>query len=183
MMKKRRQGGWVLVLVLAVLLLLSLLVAAFFAEAADSATMVKVDLGQQVAMSHAEAGLQDGIRSLRAAQVNPGGLSSCFDSEVIAGTCASMIVVPASGPLNNGTTNDLTNQGGLQYQYVIYRRPNDIGSNGSRRFVIRSTGFYGYTTTANNLVTSIVEAEFDVGNNVKQDKYCAGVCGGVGYGG
>ncbi len=181
MMKRpRRQGGWVLVMVLALLLLLSLLVAGFFAEAADSATMVRIDLGQQVAMSHAEAGLQDGIRSLRAAQVNPAGLSSCLDSEVIAGTCASMIVVPST-PLDNGTVNELTNQGGLQYQYVIYRRPNDIGN--TNRFVIRSTGFYGYTTTANNLVTSIVEAEFDVGNDVKQDQYCSGVCGGVGYGG
>jgi Tfp pilus assembly protein PilX len=178
---RRRQGGWVLVLVLSVLLLLSMLVAAFFAEAQDGSMMTRLDTAQQIATSHADLGMQEAIRLLRAAQTGTLPAVSCLDSDVAMGTCTTATIIPAGGPIDNGSTNELSNQGGLQYQYVIYRRATSDPQQPSNRYVVRATGYYGYTLTSNNLITSVLEAEFDVPNGKGSDVGCSSKCGGGSY--
>ncbi len=159
--RRRRQGGWVLIMVLAALLLLSLLVAGFFAQAQDAAAMTRVNLGQQLAMSHAEFGAQEAIRALRSQQIPVTGLTStCSDAQILTDTCGAVIKSPL---YDNGTLNSLGNMGGLQFQYWIYKRDSTDPAQPPNRYMVRSTGYYGYRLTSNALVTSIVEVEVDVG--------------------
>jgi hypothetical protein len=169
--RRQRSGGWVLAAVLAVLLLLSLLVAGFYAQSQDATAMTRVSMGQQLALSHAEFGVQEAVRGLRAQQV-PTGLitTTCTDAEVAGGTC------PAGGSIvsdlvDNGPAQPLSTMGGLQYQYVVYRRTTTDAAQPPNRFVVRSTGFYGYCNAppctaldAAASVTTILEVEVDVGN-------------------
>jgi Tfp pilus assembly protein PilX len=159
--RSRRSGGWVMIFVLAMLLLLSLLVAGFFAQSQDAVAMTRVSMGQQVAMSHAEYGAQEAVRALRAMQVNTSTIAqACTDADVAANTCPAVIL---SSLIDNGKTKELGATGGLQYQYVIYRRASMDTAQPPNRYVVRSTGYYGYTMTSNALVTSIIEVEVDVG--------------------
>lgn len=169
--RRRRSGGWVLAAVLAVLLLLSLLVAGFYAQSQDATVMTRVSMGQQLAMSHAEFGVQEAVRGMRAQQV-PTGLitTTCTDAEVVDGTCPLGGTI-VSALVDNGPAQPLSTMGGLQYQYVVYRRTTTDAAQPPNRFVVRSTGFYGYSLPppaaplgSAALVTSILEVEVDVGN-------------------
>jgi Tfp pilus assembly protein PilX len=163
-MNKRRRAhprGWVMIMVLLVLLVMSILVAGFYMVSSDSAGLARIVVGQQVAMSHADTGLQDGLRAVRAAQIPLGTLTPCSQADVDAITCATAYITPIG---DNGSSTDLTANGGLQYQYMVYTKSNatDPGMP-SNRFFIRSIGYYGYKTTSNSLITSIVEVEVDSG--------------------
>lgn len=166
LIRGRRQRGWVLIAVLAMLLVMSLMVAGFFAQSQDAAAITRVSAAQHVAVSHAEAGIQEAVRAVRAQQVNTSTIiTSCTDSDIINSTCPSLIL---SDLVDNGTTNALDDRGGLQYQYVIYKRDStNDPAQPTNRYVIRSTGYYGYTLNSNAMVTSILEVEVDVGKGSK----------------
>ena len=164
--RRRGQRGWVMLVVMLVLLVISIIVAAFFLQASDAAAMGRILTSQQVAVSHAEFGLQDGIRALRAQQIPVTGMASaCTDAEVDANICGSAIISPL---VDNGQVRPLNDEGGLQYQYLVYKRPS-ISDPGQppNRYVIRATGYYGYSLVSPNLVTSVVEAEIDLGKDNK----------------
>jgi len=161
-MSHRGPRGWVMMMVLLVLVMLSLLVTGFYVISTDAATMSRVMVHQQVAMSHADVGLQEGIRAVRSQQIDLAPITAfCTSAEVDANTCTAMVSIAT---VDNGGALDIGANGGLQYRWVIYRRPvTDDPGQPTNRFVIRSTGFAGYTLNSTNLVTSIVEAEVDVG--------------------
>jgi type II secretory pathway pseudopilin PulG len=159
--RRRHPRGWVLIAVLAVLLLLSLLVAGFFAQSQDAAAMTRVNMGQQLAMSHAEFAVQEAVRALRSQQIPVTGLAgTCTDTEIIDNTCPNVIASPL---VDNGSGSDLGTMGGLQYQYIVYKRFTTDPAQPPNRYMVRATGYYGYTLTSNSLVTSIIEVEVDVG--------------------
>jgi Tfp pilus assembly protein PilX len=165
--RRRRPQGWVLVAVLAVLLLLSLLVAGFFAQAQDAAAMTRVNMGQQLAMSHAEFAVQEAIRALRSQQIPVTGLAgTCTDIEIADNTCPNTLPSPL---VDNGSASELGNMGGLQYQYIVYKRFSTDAAQPPNRYMVRATGYYGYRLTSSNLVTSIIEVEVDVG---KGNNHC-----------
>lgn len=162
--RARAQRGWVMITVLMILLVLTLVVSGFYMQAEDSTSINRMNQGQKFAVAHAEQGLQEGVRMVRAAQVSI-PLGTCLDAEIAAGTCPPGNFV-ASPLVNNGNALELAAGGGLQYQFFIYKRTNvgDVGVPTSvNRVVIRSNGFYGYTLNSPNLVTSILEVEMDVG--------------------
>jgi hypothetical protein len=163
MNRRTQPRGWVMIMVLLVLLVMSILVAGFYAMSFDSAGMSRIIVAQQVAMSHADTGLQDGLRAMRALQLDTSVLTTqCTSAEVDSNACATII---SSTLGDNGSGADLSANGGLQYQYFVYRKPTaDDPGQPSNRFVVRSVGYYGYLQTANNLVTSVVEAEIDIGS-------------------
>lgn len=151
-----------MITVLLTLMLISLLVASFFATSTDSAAISRVIVGQEIAMSHADIGLQEALRAMRSEQINLLAITGpCSSADVDANSCATTVSSPL---VDHGAAEDLGGNGGLQYEYVIYRRPN-VGDPGQpmNRLVVRSTGYYGYSRTSANLITSIVEAEVDVG--------------------
>lgn len=152
-----------MITVMLALMLISLLVASFFATSTDSAAISRVIVGQEIAMSHADIGLQEALRAMRSQQIGPSVIAGpCSSADVDANNCR-----PAPTPLlvDHGAAKELGENGGLQYEYLIYRRPN-VGDPGqpTNRLVVRSTGYYGYSKTSANLITSIVEAEVDVGS-------------------
>lgn len=164
---RRRQRGWVMIAVLMILLLLTLLTTGFYMQAEDATSLTRTTQAQQVAIAHAEHGLQEAIRMIRAAQVSTGSiLGQCTDAEVAANTCPAGNFI-SSALVDNGGTADLASGGGLQYQFVIYKRPSGDPGQPVNRVVVRSTGYHGYRLTAANLVTSIVEVEMDVGKGNK----------------
>ncbi len=144
--------------VLVALLLISILVASFYLQTRDSTSFATVSVAQKIASANADMGLQEGIRRVRGAQVPVGGISPCTQAEVDTNTCAGAFV----GPMISGPANvDLANGGGLRYQFIVYLIDlgDPLAGGTSRRYVIRSTGFYGQNLNAPGLVTSIVEAE------------------------
>lgn len=151
-----------MITVMLALMLISLLVASFYATSTDSASVSRVIVGQEIAMSHADIGLQEALRAMRSQQLNLlVSTAPCSSAEVDAESCEPVFALPL---VDHGAAEDLGGNGGLQYKYVIYRRPN-VGDPGQpeNRLVVRSTGYYGYSMTSANLITSVVEAEVDVG--------------------
>lgn len=162
MSRRNQPRGWVMLMVLLVLMMTSILVAGFYTMSSDASGMSRTVVGQQVAMSHADTGLQEGLRAMRAQQIDLSGITAqCTAAQVDADACTSRYLSPR---VDNGSSLDLTANGGLQYEYIIYQKPtaSDPGQP-SNRFVVRSVGYYGFTLTSNNLSTSIVEAEIDIG--------------------
>lgn len=159
---RRRPRGWVLIAVLIVLALLSALAAGFFVAAQDAGSINRMAVARMVAANNADFQLQDAIRGLRARQLDlTPVVGTCTDAQVENMTCPGMLV---STLVDNGSTLELNEGGGLQGQYFIYRRiaPGDIGVP-PNRYVVRAVGYSGYTLGSPNLVSSIVEAEVDVG--------------------
>ena len=102
---------------------------------------------------------------MRALQIDPSVITGqCTAAQVDADTCpiTSRYLSPR---VDNGSTLDLTANGGLQYEYIIYQKPtaSDPGQP-NNRYVVRSVGFYGFTTTSSTSTRSIVEAEVDIGH-------------------
>lgn len=163
MIRKQGRRGWVLITVLLTLMLISLLVASFYATSTDSASISRAMVGREIAMSHADTGLQEALRAMRSEQLDllSAITGPCSSAEVDANSCAMTLSSPL---VDHGASEDLGENGGLQYEYVIYRRLNasDPGQP-ANRLVVRSIGYYGYSMTSANLITSVVEAEVDVG--------------------
>jgi type II secretory pathway pseudopilin PulG len=163
---RRRPRGWVLIAVLAVLAVLSALTAGFFVAAQDSGTLNRLAVARMVAAKNADFQLQEAIRQMRSRQIDlTPVVGICTDAQVEDGTCPGMFVSPL---VDNGSSLRLTEGGGLQGQFFIYRRvaPGDIGVP-PNRYVVRAVGYAGYTLNSPNLVSSIVEAEVDVGERTQ----------------
>lgn len=157
----RLPRGVAMLAVLVALLLMSLLVGAFFLQSRDSSSLTYVSLAQTVASSNAELGLNEAIRRVRATQIDPTLVNACSQAEVDTNACVTLNSGVVSGP----AASDLSNGGGVLYQFIVYRRAEPDMAIGAKdnRFVIRSTGFFGQTLTAPGLVTSILEAEVEIG--------------------
>jgi hypothetical protein len=168
----RRQGrGMAMLAALVCLLLVSILAAGLFLQTRDAGTLNSVTTAQSIAALNAEMGLQEALRRVRATQIPTLTLTgTCTAAEVEASTCASMVTV---GPVTGTGDNPLLG-GGLLYQFVVYR-PNALTpqpglpagdptlSTKTDRYVVRVTGFFGQNLNAVGLVTSIVEAEVEMG--------------------
>ncbi|MCU0696318.1 MAG: hypothetical protein MUC96_07310 [Myxococcaceae bacterium] len=163
--RRRQTRGMAMLAALACLLLVSVLAAGLFLQTRDAGTLNSVTTAQTVAALNAEMGLQEAIRRVRAAQINTLAFTgTCTAAEVEANTCTSLFTVgPVIGPNDNPLQG-----GGLLYQFVVYRptpAPEDLELLARpNRYVVRSTGFFGQNVNAVGLVTSIVEAEVEIGN-------------------
>ena len=71
----------------------------------------------------------------------------------------------------------MLNGGGLRYRYIIYRRGNDPGLP-LNRYTVRGIGYYGTTRDSPNFMSTIIEAEIDVGLN---NNPVGGLVGCTGY--
>ena len=164
-LKPRR--GVAMIAVLIALLLLTTLAAGFFLQARDAGSLNDISMSQSIAMTNAEMGMQEAIRRTRSAQFNTGLINDCFIAQVDTNTCPSFssgIISGAGNPLNGG---------GLLYEFMIYRRAEldpSIAAAGAAttvRYVIRATGYYGRTLDSSDLVTSVLEAEVEMGSGNK----------------
>ena len=180
MKRNRRQRGWILLAVLVVLLGLALAVTAFYTQSEAFAVTGTQMSAYQVAASRAELGAQAALASIRQSMVNVETLLDCGDPDPMI-QCTGVNQKIAVGPVDSGLAYALKEGGGLQYRYVIYKRPalpgiGVIGAN-LNRYTIRGEGFYGYTLTSQNLFTSVVEMDIEVGKSdtkTCQDYECAG---------
>lgn len=164
--------GYILIVVMMLLLVLSFGAAAFFVQSHDLTVTTRSNYHQQIAVSHADQGLQEALRALRGLEMDVYAIAgTCTDAEVSADTCAFLA---RSGILDGGSA-DLGAGGGLMFEYIVYRRTTTDPGYPPNRYVIRSNGYSGYTLTSPNLVTSAVEMELDVGRNTRFN------CGGGGY--
>ena len=181
-----RQRGWILIVVLLLLLALTVVVAGYYAQSEDTMFAAQASRAQQVAYAHAQYGLQKGIRDLRTGALTLSLAGTCDQPNPRNCTAGFFIDQAAlSGnnpnPVNNGKVSpdggvyDLNEGGGLQYEYLVFRRSGDPGLP-SNRYVVRSVGYYGFRLDAPNLVTTILEAEIDIGNpsgfNCQNDYEC-----------
>lgn len=146
--------------VLVALLLVSILAGGFFLQARDAGSFAASSMAQTVAATNAEMGLNEAIRRVRSAQLPTAGIGTCTQNEVDTNTCLAGFLSPmVAGP----TAADLMNGGGLRYQYLVYKRDGTDPGADPDRYVVRSTGFFGQNLNAPALVTSIVEAEVQIG--------------------
>lgn len=153
----RRRGGWVLLMVLAMLLMLTLLVTGLFMQSSEHLMTTRSVAGQQIAVQRAEAGLQVALAGIRGRQITMTATTP-YCNQVMAIDC------PASDrysilPVDSGSTLDLREGGGLQYEYHVIRRQQPGVP--TARFVIQSVGYYGYVGSR-NLVSAVVEADIDL---------------------
>jgi len=158
----------VLLAVLVLLLALSLGVAAYYSQA-ESWTMVSQNSkAQSLAVAKAEAGLQEAVRQLRSNAIDPTVITgTCTSQEVLNGVCPNLNFIQR-GPYNNGDADaghSLEMGDALQYQYFIYKPTGADPGMPSNRFVVQVHGFCGYSLNSPNLVTSVVEAEVDIGRS------------------
>lgn len=158
--RTRQRRGVAMLAVLVALLLLTVLASGFFMQARDLSTLANVSTAQTISLNNAEMGLQEAVRRIRGAQVPPVAVLTCTTADVDLGLCMGTYTV---GPVM-GTTSDPMNGGGALYQFIIYRRPAaaDPGLP-PNRYVVRVTGFYGDNPNSEAVITSILEAEVDMG--------------------
>ncbi len=179
-MIRRRSAGFVLVMTMFTLLVLTMVVSGYYAQTAESLVSSKLIAGSHVALANARLGLQQGILTMR--QAPPITYDQITQTVPTFSLPDMTDVIPSTGidgsglgfrstMVDNGTGASLQNGGGLQYQWVVYRSPADVSavdSSGApaRRLRIRSIGYYGSSLTSRLLLTSVVEAEIDIGLSV-----------------
>ena len=159
-LKPRR--GVAMLAVLIALLLLTTLASGFFLQARDSGSLNDISMAQSVAVTNAEMGMQEAIRRVRSAQIDASLIANCTIAQVDTNTCATL----SSGVISGSNTNPHTG-GGLLYDFIIYDRaeldPGESVSTATVRYVVRATGYYGRSLADASLVTSILEAEVEMG--------------------
>ena len=156
--------------VLGLLLFISLVVAGLYLQSEEHLMTTQSVASQQMAMQRAEEGLQVALQGIRAGLIPIASVTQPC-SEIYARNCGVVtnLVDPARfsvAPVDRGTTLELREGGGLQYEYHIIKRPT-LG-NPIFRYLVQAVGFYGYNNSR-NMVTSIVEADVDVGNGTGTD--------------
>lgn len=165
-LKPRR--GVAMLAVLVALLLLSILASGFFLQARDSGSLNDIAMAQSVAVSNAEMGMQEAVRRVRSAQIDGSLVGFCTTVQADNNTCAG--AGGWSSGLISGPNNNPLNGGGLLYDFVVFRRQELQAFDpvppppGTTRYVIRATGYYGQNVDAVALVTSVLEAEVEVGS-------------------
>lgn len=161
---RRAPRGVAMLAVLVALLLLSILASGFFLQARDSSTLSNISMTQGIALTNAELGMQEAIRRIRAAQIDPAGIGTCTTAQVDANACPTAF---NSGIISGPTTNPMAG-GGILYQFIVYQRPPFVDpGQPTNRYVVRATGFFGQNINSPALVTSILEAEVDMGRGTR----------------
>lgn len=161
---KHRRGVAMLAVLIA-LLLLTTLASGFFLQARDSGSLNDISMAQSIAVTNAEMGMQEAIRRVRSAQIDTTLVSQCTVAQVDNNTCATL----SSGIIAGANTNPLTG-GGLLYEFIIFRRAEGdpsiaaAGASPTARYVVRATGYYGRALADAALVTSVLEAEVEMGS-------------------
>lgn len=183
-MRKRRQGGWILIVVMMILLLLGLSVAGYYSETESHLFTGQSIAAYQLAATRAERGAQEAIAMLRAGSLPVANITGvCNDTPpndpLVTCAAPGMGILRPAGIADNGSGADLTNGGGLQFNYVIYRPAAFAGT--QNLFAVRAIGYFGYTLTSNVLYTSELEVMVEIGTNTTDP--CAnaqdyGGCGG-----
>ncbi|MBL8922707.1 MAG: hypothetical protein JNJ54_27915 [Myxococcaceae bacterium] len=181
---RRASRGIAMIAVLIALLLLSILASALFLQARDSGSVNNILVAQGIANINADMGMQEAVRRIRSSQIDPAQVPVCTSAQVDTSSCTWPVGSGATvGPIS-GPNNDPLNGGGLLYRFDVYQRPGFVlGTDPGQpknRYVIRATGYYGRTLDAINLVTSVVEAEVDMGRESKQSGICTGGYGDCG---
>ncbi len=163
-LKPRR--GVAMLAVLVALLLLSILASGFFLQARDAGTMNDIAMAQSIAVTNAEMGIQEAIRRVRSTQIDRTLVGFCSVAQIDNNTCpASPAGAWSSGITSSSNPNPLTG-GGLLYDFIVFRRaePDLVSATpGMTRYVIRATGYFGTALTSTSLVTSMLEAEVEMG--------------------
>ena len=141
----RRARGYTLIFVMLILLVLTIAATAYFTSASRGQYASMVATAKQLAVARAQYGAQRTVLEIRNNTVVPTALTPRaapldFADCVGSGNCIAI------GPVNAGSTLDLASGGGLQYDCIVFKL-NQIGSP-PNRYVIRSTGYFGYTATS-----------------------------------
>lgn len=160
-LKPRR--GVAMLAVLIALLLLTTLASGFFLQARESGSLNDISMAQSVAVTNAEMGMQEAIRRVRSAQIDTTLVAQCTVAQVDNNTCPTL----SSGIISGPNANPLTG-GGMLYDFIVYRRaeadPSIAAAGATVRYVVRATGYYGRALDSASLVTSVLEAEVEMGS-------------------
>lgn len=177
-MKTQRASprGYVLAFVLFTLLILTVLIAAMYQESTEIRESSMSSTFSQVAAVNAERGLQEAIRAMRSGAIVVTGINgTCIGGPNYRTDCAGGTYVELGGGpspdggyliVNNGNAYTPWEGGGLQYYYVIFKSP--IVNQPQARYTVQVTGYAGMSETAASLVTSVIEAEIEVGTDTFQ---------------
>jgi Tfp pilus assembly protein PilX len=180
-MSARRPRGFVLIFVMLMLLLLTLMVASVYEQAQDLRASSMSTAFNDVSASNAEFGLQEGIRAVRAGELLVSGLSgtSCIGGDNYRVDCMPGTylepVLPAvtDGGLpivDNGAVDPDGGKwsplegGGLRYNYVVFHSASVLNQP-LNRYTVRATGYAGATLGSQSMVSTVLEAEIEVGSN------------------
>jgi hypothetical protein len=157
-----------MLVVMLLLLALSLSVTAYYTESEDFLFTGQSVTAYNIAALRAEQGAQEALAQIRSGVLNP--------ATVIKGTICNPIPpqdpwtacnLPPMGilnpPVDNGPTIPLQENGGLQYQWIVFH-PFGTGIP-VNLYAIRSRGYYGYNLNSNNLFVSEVEITVQIGSS------------------
>jgi hypothetical protein len=126
-------------------------------------------MNEQVATVNAERGLQEAFRAIRNLDISATAIvGSCTGGVSYATDCMPSSYRETFGLsdggviLDNGTKKTASEGGGLQYSYVVYVTPENIGRS---IYTVQATGYAGASVTSVNTVTAVVEGEILVGSS------------------
>lgn len=162
-----RQHGYVLIFVMLSLLLMSVIVATVYSQSTQLRSSSRSLMNEQVATVNAERGLQEAFRAIRNLDIPvtnivgscSGGVS--YTTDCLPGSYLETFGLADGGViLDNGTNKSASEGGGLQFSYVIYVAPENVGR---AVYTVQATGYAGTSVTAVNTVTAVVEGEILVG--------------------
>jgi hypothetical protein len=175
--RRRRQGGWILLMVMMMLTALALGVTAYYTESEDHLFTGQSLSAYQLAASRAEHGAQLALARIRS---NMDKVTNLKDPCDVPPGADPFVYCPAvNAPFLGGDVTLVDNKqqtkdstlrtgDGLQYKYIIYKpvMAGDPAKTPINLFTIRAVGYYGYDLNSQNLYTSEVEIQTDVGNGI-----------------
>jgi type II secretory pathway pseudopilin PulG len=152
--------GFTLIFVLFAVMLLTLLGTAFFASTTRARGTATEVSSQQMAVARAEMAVQRAILDIRSGVAVPVGLVARPAPDGIAGCGGLNCLVRAK---DNGKTLGLMQGGGLQWDYIIYKSDQLLGT-APNRYTIQANGYYGFSATGAVFNAARIEVEIDVGS-------------------
>jgi len=180
MMSAPKPKGYALIFTLMSLLAMTMIATSYVAQTSHSLVASKLMAGAMVSQANAQLGLQRGILMVRQNSFSTNGNSIVINStdtctpdvadyEIATtanclnhvfchpGDCASSSVLAPVVTSSNGTGI----AGGMQYRIMVYKSP-ALGTP-LNRYIIRAIGYYGTSRTSPNFMSTVLEAEMDVG--------------------
>jgi hypothetical protein len=169
--RQRAQRGYMMLMVLGAVAVMTTLGATLYVRSEEQLLAMRALKGASLARTRADLGLQAALAKLRgedAATVSAvRGLAVCGAADW--SSCGNNTIdtsLQRDGPL----TADLDAGGGMIFRVQIRRRD-------GWTVEVRSTGYYGYPTSGDRVLSSVVEAEVSSGNafvNVAETGYANG---------
>lgn len=158
---RRAPRGFTMIFVLFGVLLLTVTATAYFSNASRTQSSSLEVSGQQMAVARAEWAAMRAILDIRANVSNPIGLAPRPAPDGVAACGAFNCLTRVE---DRGNALALPAGGGMQWDYVIYKSDQLLGSSPDR-YTIQANGYYGYTRTSQTFNSARIEVEIDVGSN------------------